>query len=86
MAVSLISIHTLAWRVTEVIDCDKYTADISIHTLAWRVTASIVYVHRADVISIHTLAWRVTPRPDLRRGLPVHFNPHPRVEGDDYFK
>ena len=36
------------------------------------------------MISIHTLAWRVTKSPASLFASSGHFNPHPRVEGDEF--
>ena len=35
----VVSIHTLAWRVTERLEEDLKKLEVSIHTLAWRVTS-----------------------------------------------
>ena len=56
----IISIHTLAWRVTLICGKTATTIRISIHTLAWRVTWTATSPAAAARISIHTLAWRVT--------------------------
>ena len=60
---------------------DRFT-EISIHTLAWRVTVKERVYERDNGISIHTLAWRVTILRATYLVQIIHFNPHPRVEGD----
>ena len=78
----MISIHTLAWRVTRELDDMTTRREISIHTLAWRVTGP-----RPDIVHI---ARDFNPHPRVEGDIfgviaaagPMHFNPHPRVEGD----
>ena len=60
-----VSIHTLAWRVTQTSPIPQDEKGVSIHTLAWRVTGMVATDNEPTAVSIHTLAWRVTPRSDL---------------------
>ena len=56
----IVSIHTLAWRVTLAIHSQDFPIPVSIHTLAWRVTKYFAELYDYLIVSIHTLAWRVT--------------------------
>ena len=78
----IVSIHTLAWRVTVDDVASLLLSLVSIHTLAWRVTTNC----QANFIT----SFSFNPHPRVEGDRFSHcpfksascFNPHPRVEGD----
>ena len=77
-----ISIHTLAWRVTEAKEVLQQGRDISIHTLAWRVTREHPFhkIFATDFNPHPRVEGDSASKSRYRDGR--NFNPHPRVEGD----
>ena len=77
-----LSIHTLAWSATSILNCKSLYHKVSIHALARSATTFYPYLKGRTQVSIHTLARSATRALSSRSCSGSRFNPRTRTERD----